>query len=180
MMNQTTRNIFLILLLILSVFLAPALMGGSIIDSFAEEDDLSDRDEFSLIGTFSVLWIRIPVHQMAVLFRLGISIFALCVVYLGGRSKHRRFNDRTIDAVNVNVLKADLIKTARISSRLYFSILRNKSTGGQEHFMQIVQTLISLLTLLMGSPARGISLLAPATLPCTVYSRPIFIRRVKL
>jgi hypothetical protein len=122
MMNQTTRSIFLILLLITSVLLAPALMGGSIIDSLAEEDDLGDRDEFSLIGTFSILWIRIPVHQVSVLFRLGISIFALFVVYLGGRSKHRRFNDRTIDAINaVNVLKADFLKTAH--TRAVFNFL---------------------------------------------------------
>ena len=122
MMNQTTRSIFLILLLITSVLLAPALMGGSIIDSLAEEDDLGDRDEFSLIGTFSILWIRIPVHQMSVLFRLGLSIFALFVVYLGGRSKHRRFNDRTIDAINaVNVLKADFLKTAH--TRAVFNFL---------------------------------------------------------
>ena len=130
MMNQTTRNIFLILLLITSVLLAPALMGGSIIDGLAEEDDLGDRDEFSLIGTFSILWIRIPVHQMSVLFRLGISIFALFVVYLGGRSKHRRFNDRTIDAINVLKFKADLLKTARTRAVFNLLILRPISPGG--------------------------------------------------
>jgi hypothetical protein len=117
-MNQITRNIFLILLLLLSVFLAPALMGGDIIDNLAEEDERADRDDFSLISTFSVLWIRIPVHQMSVLFRLGMSIFTLFVVYLGGRSKHRRFNDRTIDAVNV--LKADFLKTAHIRAVFIF------------------------------------------------------------
>jgi len=118
MMNQITRNLFLILLLIISVFLVPALMGGDIIDNLAEEDERADREDFSLISTVSVLWIRIPVHQMSVLFRLGMSIFTLFVVYLGGRSKHRRFNDRTIDAVNV--LKAHILKTAHIRAVFIF------------------------------------------------------------
>ena len=119
-MNQITRNLFLILLLLLSVFLAPVLMGGDIIDNLAEEDERADRDDFSLISTFSVLWIRIPVHQMSVLFRLGMSIFTLFVVYLGGRSKHRRFNDRTIDAFNVLKSKADFLKTAHIRAVFNF------------------------------------------------------------
>ena len=66
-----------------------------------EEDDFTEKDAdgegFAVISEFPIAWIRIPVHQMSVLFRLGISIFALFVVYLGGRSKHKWFNDRTID-----------------------------------------------------------------------------------
>jgi hypothetical protein len=177
MMNQTTQNILLILLLITSVLLAPAFMGGSIIDSFAEEDDLGDRDEFALIGTFSVLWIRIPVHQMSVLFGLGISIFALFGVYVGGRSKRNLFNDRTIDAFNV--LKAYLLKTAHIRAVFNFNSL-TISTGGYAYFMQIIKALISCLTLLMGSPVHGMRIFVPARMPSTVHSRPIFIRRVKL
>jgi hypothetical protein len=177
MMNQTTQNVLLILLLITSVLLAPAFMGGSIIDSFAEEDDLGDRDEFALIGTFSVLWIRIPVHQMSVLFGLGISIFALFGVYVGGRSKRNLFNDRTIDAFNL--LKAYLLKTAHIRAVFNFNSL-TISTGGYAYFMQIIKALISCLTLLMGSPVHGMRIFVPARMPSTVHSRPIFIRRVKL
>jgi ABC-type multidrug transport system fused ATPase/permease subunit len=104
------RNIFLILILMLSVLFVPALLGTSIID-LQEEDDLTDTedDDFSLID-FPPTWIRIPVHQMSVLLRLGMSIFALFVVYLGGRSKHRRFNDRTLD--HVNALISYSLKTA--------------------------------------------------------------------
>jgi hypothetical protein len=93
------RNIFLILILMLSVLFVPALLATSIID-LQEEDDLTDTedDDFSFID-FPPTWIRIPVHQLSVLLRLGMSIFALFIVYLGGRSKHRRFNDRTIDPV---------------------------------------------------------------------------------
>jgi hypothetical protein len=86
-------------------------MGGGMIE-IAEEDDLTDEegDNLSFIGTHSPAWIRIPVHQMMVLLRGGMSIFALFVVYLGGRSKHRRFNDRTIDAVNALIFFS--LKTA--------------------------------------------------------------------
>ncbi len=110
-MIQNVRNIFFILILILSVLFVPALLGTSVID-VQEEDDLTDTedDNFSVID-FPPSWIRIPIHQMSVLLRLGISIFALCVVYLGGRSKHRRFNDRTLDHVNA-LISYPFLKTA--------------------------------------------------------------------
>jgi hypothetical protein len=111
-MIQNVRNIFLILILVLSVLFVPALLGASIID-LQEEDDLADGDgdDYSVISDFPPTWIRIPVHQMSVLLRLGISIFTLFVVYLGGRSKHRRFNDRTLDHVNALISYSSL-KTA--------------------------------------------------------------------
>jgi hypothetical protein len=95
----------------LSVLFVPALLGTSIID-LQEEDDLTDTedDNFSVID-FPPTWIRIPVHQLSVLLRLGISIFALFVVYLGGRSKHRRFNDRTLDHVDA-LISCSSLKTA--------------------------------------------------------------------
>jgi hypothetical protein len=118
-MNQTVRNIFLIIILMLSVLFMPALLGASVIE-LPEEDDLTDTDgdDFSVISNFSPAWIRIPIHQMSVLLRLGISIFALFVVYLGGRSKHRRFNDRTID--HINVLIAEFLKTALVRAVFNF------------------------------------------------------------
>jgi len=79
-MLQNLRNIFLILILTLSVLFVPALLGTSII-YLQEEDDLSDPedDDFSLID-FPPTWIRIPVHQVSVLLKLWMSIFALFVV----------------------------------------------------------------------------------------------------
>lgn len=77
-----------------------------------EEDELTgaDQDDALLRNKFSPDWIRIPAHQQSVLWRSGISIFALFVVYLGGRSKHRRFNDRTLDHIDMFI--SDSIKTA--------------------------------------------------------------------
>ena len=118
-MNQSVRNIFLIIILMLSVLFMPALLGASVIE-LPEEDDLNDTDgdDFSLFSNFPPAWIRIPVHQMSVLLRLGISIFALCVVYLGGRSKHRRFNDRTLD--HVYALVSYSLKTALINRAVFY------------------------------------------------------------
>ncbi len=118
-MNQNVGNIFLILILMLSVLFMPAVMGTGIID-LPEEDDLTDPDEddFSAISSLPTAWIRIPVHQMAVLLRLGMSIFALFVVYLGGRSKHRRFNDRTLD--HVNALISYSLKTALFIRAVFY------------------------------------------------------------
>ena len=119
-MNQTVRNIILLLLLLLCAFMLPALADASIIE-LPEEDDLTDTDgdDLSIISHFPPAWIRIPVHQMAVLLRLGLSIFALFVVYLGGRSKHRRFNDRTLDHVTALISYSSL-KTALIHRAVFY------------------------------------------------------------
>jgi hypothetical protein len=111
-MNQKIWNAFLIILLMLSALFVPALMGAGTIE-LAEEDDLADLDgdDFSAMSNFAPSWIRIPVHQMSVLLRLGISIFTLFVVYLGGRSKHRRFNDLTPDHV-IALISYSFLKTA--------------------------------------------------------------------
>jgi len=100
-MKQSLRSIFLIFILMLSVLFMPTVMGAGMME-LPEEDDLDDagEDDSSAMSGLPLAWIRIPVHQMSVLLKFGISIFALCVVYLGGRSKHKRFNDRTLDHIN--------------------------------------------------------------------------------
>jgi hypothetical protein len=108
-MNLKSLNILFLITLILSVILLPMLLGASIID-FSEEDNFADQDDLLIISHFAATWIRIPVYQMSALLAFAISIFALFVVYAGGRSRHRRFNDRTIDFINV--LTATLLKTA--------------------------------------------------------------------
>lgn len=109
-MNPSVRNIIFIIILMLSVLLVPVFMGASIME-LPEEDDPAEtdfeRDDFSIIDAFSISWIRIPVHQMSVLFRLGISIFALFGVYVGGRSKRHFFNDRTIDPADVLIVNLE-------------------------------------------------------------------------
>jgi hypothetical protein len=119
-MNLKSLNIAFLVCLIISIILLPILMGASII-GLSEEETFVDEDDFLVIHNFSVTWMTIPVTQMPVLLGLGISMFTLFVVYLGGRSKHRRFNDRTIDAISaVNILKADFLKTARLRAVFNF------------------------------------------------------------
>ena len=105
-MNQLVRNIILILL-VLSTFMLPTLIDAGMID-LPEEDDFADSDadgsDFSAISEFPLAWTRIPVHQMSLLLKLGISIFALFGVYVGGRSKRNLFNDRTIDPAAVLIV----------------------------------------------------------------------------
>ena len=95
-------------------------MGASIID-FTEEDNFSDQDDLLILSSFSAFWMIMPAAQMSALIGMGISIFALFVVYLGGRSKHRRFNDRTLDWINVLIAKR--LKTARIRAVFNFLLL---------------------------------------------------------
>lgn len=97
-MNWFNRIIFFFVILMLLLTLIPALTGTGM-DGLIEDDDIPDDDDFSFINSVPIAWTRIPIHQLAVMLKMGMSIFVLFVVYLGGRSKARRFNDRTIDAV---------------------------------------------------------------------------------
>ena len=128
-MDLKSSNIVFLIMLILGVILLPVLMGASNI-CLSEEDSFADEDDFLIIHNFSVTWMTIPANQMPVILGLGMSMFILFVVYLGGRSKHRRFNDRTIDAINVLKFKADLLKTAHTRAVFNLLILRPISPGG--------------------------------------------------
>jgi hypothetical protein len=103
----------------LSVLFMPAVMEAGMIE-LPEEDDLNDaaEDDLSAMSGLPLAWIRIPVHQMSVLLKLGISIFALSVIYLGGRSKHKRFNDRTLDHINAFISYS--LKTALINRAVFY------------------------------------------------------------
>src|ERR1041385_2359340 len=88
LMNLFSRSFVFLTIIMLLLTLLPALTGTEMV-SFIENDDApDDDDDFSFINSVPVAWTRIPVHQLSVLLRLGMSIFSLFVVYLGGRSKH--------------------------------------------------------------------------------------------
>ena len=98
-MNLTNRSVVLITILILLVFLLPAITGlvGLMVDN-----ELPDSDDYdALAGSSIVALARITGHQVLSGLMLGISVFALFGVYQGGRSNHRRFNDRTLDSNNL-------------------------------------------------------------------------------
>ena len=97
-MKLTNRNAFLLYIMMLFIILLPVLTGmaGLTLDNALLEDD-----DPSLVGSFMAIWARMQVHQTLFGLILGMSIFALFVVYLGGRSSHRRFNDRTLDSMDL-------------------------------------------------------------------------------
>ena len=91
------RSVFLAILMLFLVLLplATGLLG------LIEDTDLFDEDDLFTAESFLRVWSRILTHQMVPGLIFGMSIFTLFVVYLGGRSNHRRFNDRTIDFINI-------------------------------------------------------------------------------
>ena len=96
-MNLTNRGTILLTVLMIFIILLPVVTG---IVGLDEDNDLLDDDDFSLVSSF-VAWARISFRQFLSGLVMGMSVFTLFVVYLGGRSNHRRFNDRTIDAINL-------------------------------------------------------------------------------
>ena len=68
---------------------------------------------------FIAAFAEIPVSLSLSGLVMGMSIFALFGVYLGGRSNHRRFNDRTLDSINL--LFGDIFSvTARFGAVFVF------------------------------------------------------------
>ena len=127
-MNLTSRIGIFLVIVMLFIILLPALTGTGIIALI--EDDEFPEDDFSVVITFPIAWTRIPVHQMSVLLRLGISIFALIVVYVGGRSKDKRFNDRTIELVNflISVFSRTALLRA-VFNFLFFDLHRDHTNN---------------------------------------------------
>jgi hypothetical protein len=121
------RNAFLIVVM-LFVILLPVITG--IIGLFigTDGDNLPDNIDFSMISSFSMGLISwISVRQTAVVMRFGISLFALFVVYLGGRSKVKRFNDRTIELIKSLKVIFTLAALFRAAFGLNFMMLISRS-----------------------------------------------------
>jgi hypothetical protein len=107
MINSYGRIIILLLLFVLMFTLLPFLAGtGRIVSRI--EYDFSDEGDLAIIKDILFSRDRIPVHDLSIRLALGMSIFALFVICLGGYSKHRRFNDRAIDG---DFVMKDVIKS---------------------------------------------------------------------
>jgi len=111
-----------ILLAIFMLFLALSLMplGTGMID-FMAEDDIPEEDDSTNLSSIPFAWTRISLQRLLIFLQPGLSIFTLFIIYLGGRSKNRRFNDRTIDA-NM-VLKGVTLSLKAALSRAVFNFL---------------------------------------------------------
>ena len=124
-----------ILLAIFMLFLALSLMplGTGMID-FMAEDDIPEEDDSTNLSSIPFAWTRISLQRLLIFLQPGLSIFTLFIIYLGGRSKNRRFNDRTIDA-NM-VLKGVILSLKAALSRAVFNF-RNSSKYRAEDAMNI-------------------------------------------
>ena len=107
-------------MVIMLMILLPAFTGTGIV-GFTGEDKYPDEGDDSTIAYFPMDWVGIQVNQFPMSLKVSISIFALFVVYLGGRSKNKRFNDRTLD---VNIFsRLIFLKTALFRAVFIFRLL---------------------------------------------------------
>ena len=113
-MGLTNRGIALIAILMLFMILLPTVVG---LVKLAGGDDFPD-DYYLQGGGNIAVWAKMQDHQILSGLMMRIAVFALIVVYLGGRSNDRRFNDRTIDLVN---LLGVLFVTALLRAVFVFS-----------------------------------------------------------
>lgn len=95
---KRTIQILLIILIIWLAILSPALTGTAWVELTGDNEYLDD--DFPAILFSAAAYVGTEIPQVTFLLKLGMSIFVLYVVYLGGRSKHKRFNDRTLDIVS--------------------------------------------------------------------------------
>ena len=128
-MKLTNRSVVLLSIMMLFIILLPVVTG--IIGLTVDNEFLQDDDNL-LASSFMASWARMPVHQMLSGLMLGMSIFALFVVYLGGRSNHRRFNDRTLDSFNL--FRGILFATALFRAVFVFLFLASYPDASSRHW----------------------------------------------
>jgi len=140
-MSTTNRNVIFMAMVMLCIILMTMLTGIII----SEEDDQLPEDDFFAAASFAAAWFRMPVHQLSFILMFGMSIFALIVVYLGGRSNHKRFNDRTIESVKL--LTVAFLKTALNRAVFIFLFLVHRAvyTKHKSTYLILFPTMIPIL-----------------------------------
>ena len=141
-MSTTNRNVIFMAMVMVCIILMTVLTGIMI----SEEDDQLPGDDFLAAGNFAAAWFRIPVPQLSFILMLGMSIYALIIVYLGGRSNHKRFNDRTLEPVKL--LKVAYFKTALINRAVFiflFLVPHAVYTKHKSTYLILFQTMIPIL-----------------------------------
>jgi len=140
-MSTTNRNVIFMAMVMLCIILMTVLTGIII----PEENDQLPGDDFLAAGNFAAAWFSIPVPQLSFILMLGMSIFALIIVYLGGRSNHKRFNDRTIEPAKL--LTVAFFKTALLGAVFMFLFLvpRAVYTKHKSTYIILFPTMIPIL-----------------------------------
>ena len=140
-MSLTNRNVIFMAMVMVCIILMTVLTGIII----SEEDDQLPDDDFLEAGRFAAAWFRIPVYQLSFILMLGMSIFALFVVYLGGRSNHKRFYDRTIDSVKL--LPVVFLKTA-LNRAVFIFLFFDPYSDDKENILTNVNLFPTLIPIL--------------------------------
>ena len=97
-MKSAHQNLIFITILMLFLIVFP--IGIGLVNLITAGDNFPDDNILQVDGLI-VTWAWFPVRQLISGLIMGMSIFALFVVYLGSRSSHRYFNDRSIDPINL-------------------------------------------------------------------------------
>jgi hypothetical protein len=139
-MNPANRSSILLAIMMLFLIMLPVMSG---VIGLIEDNELADEDDLFTADSLLVARARLSIHQLLPGLVFGMSIFTLFVVYLGGRSNHRRFNDRTIDAINS--LRGTLFATALLRAVFVFlfPVLSPIRTNTQSH-TSLIPTIISV------------------------------------
>ena len=140
-MSTTNRNVIFMAMVMLSIILMTVLTGIII----SEEDDQLPEDDFLAAASFAAAWFRMPVYQLSFILMLGMSIFALFVVYLGGRSNHKRFYDRTIEPVKL--LTVTFLKTALLRA-VFILLFFDPYSDDKENILTNVNLFPTLIPIL--------------------------------
>jgi hypothetical protein len=131
--NESKSVILLMSIAVLFLLIMTVLPAISIIG--LPEDDSYNGDGFFPFNNSWDGWIVSPVYERVVVLNFGVSVFALYVVYLGGRSKHKRFNDRTID--KIDLLETESLKTALIRAVFNFLCSACPANEPSKHFARL-------------------------------------------
>lgn len=94
-MNLINQNTIFIIIVMLLIVILPLGVG---LVNFTVDDSLPD--DYLQVDVFFEAWLGTPAYQVPSGLMMGMSMFALFVVYLSGWSSRRKFDDRSGDSLN--------------------------------------------------------------------------------
>ena len=120
--NAPCRRTFCAVVLLLLLILLLALTTTDVV-SAAGTNDFSDRADHAFISIVqSVTRFRIPVYPFVIRVALELSLLVSVLVFPGGRSKVKRFNDRTIELLSFLIYYRFSDGPSRVSRAVFYFI----------------------------------------------------------
>jgi len=109
---------------LLLIILIPAFAGTGIVGLVDDDADLDDSLTFANI---LMEWAGSSTPELMAVLNLSLSFFVMFIAYLGGRSKNKWFNDRTLDSIKSEI--EIISKTALIIRAVFYYRLVELFTG---------------------------------------------------